>query len=60
MNNYSETEELQIPPEHWRMLDVFDVDQWNCFPLIWQIEGIVALGNLVLIGASTQTGKQFH
>ncbi len=45
------------PPEHWRMLDVADVRHWKCFPLIPLVEGIIALGNLVLIAAPTQTWK---
>lgn len=58
MTHNSDPEEvLIIPAEHWRLLDVFDVEQWDCLPLMWMIEGMVAVGNLVLIGASTQTGK---
>jgi len=45
------------PPEHWRMLDVADVQHWKCFPLTPLVEGIIALGNLVLIAAPTQTWK---
>jgi len=47
------------PPEHWRKLDVADVQHWKCFPLIELVEGIIALGNLVLvlIAAPTQTWK---
>jgi len=39
------------------MLDVADVDKWECTPLTWVIEGMIALENLVLLAAMTQTGK---
>lgn len=45
------------PPEHWELLDVANVDDWQCEPLEWIIEQIVAKGNLVFIAADTQCGK---
>lgn len=53
----SSESQVFTPPEHWRMLDVADVQHWKCFPLIELVEGIIALGNLVLIAAPTQTWK---
>ncbi len=44
-------------PKDWRLLDAADVENWKCSPLIVQVEGIIALGNLVLLAAATQTGK---
>ena len=46
-----------VPPKDWRLLDAADVEDWKCSPLMVQIEGIIALGNLVLLAAATQTGK---
>ena len=46
-----------IQPEHWRMLDVVDVDKWDCLPLIPLVGGIIARGNLVLLAAPTQQRK---
>ena len=57
MNNYSEPEELQIPAEHWRMLDVADVDEWDCPPGILLVDGAMAVVNLVLLAAPTQSKK---
>lgn len=53
----SSESQVFTPPEHWQMLDVADVQHWKCFPLIPLVEGIIALGNLVLIAAPTQTWK---
>src|SRR5262245_38959629 len=39
------------------MLDAADVDEWDCTPLTWVIVGMIALENLVLLAAPTQTGK---
>src|SRR5262249_42096702 len=45
------------PPRHWKLLDVSSTENWECLPLIWIIEPIIALENLVLLVAETQTGK---
>src|SRR5262249_14267027 len=39
------------------MLDAAAVDKWQCTPLTWVIGGMIALENLVLLAATTQTGK---
>ena len=45
------------PPAHWQMLDGAKVREWACDPLVWIIEDIVALGNLVFVAAESQCGK---
>src|SRR5215831_16753568 len=45
------------PPAHWKRLDVSDVTNWPASPLSWVIELIIALENLVLLVAETQTLK---
>jgi hypothetical protein len=45
------------PPEHWELLDVAHVDNWQCEPLEWIIENVLAKGNLAFIAADSQCGK---
>jgi 5S rRNA maturation endonuclease (ribonuclease M5) len=45
------------PPMHWEILDVAEVEKWQCTPLEWIIEHIVAKGNLVFVAADSQCGK---
>ncbi len=47
------------PPDFWKLLDVADVENWDCQPLEWIIEHILAKGNLVFVAADTQCGKTF-
>jgi hypothetical protein len=42
---------------HWKFLDVANVRDWECEPLEWIIENIIAKENLVFVGAASQTGK---
>jgi hypothetical protein len=51
------TSEPFVTPAHWKRLDVAHVKDWDCPPLQPIIDGIVALGNFVLIVAASQTGK---
>lgn len=45
------------PPDHWIELDAAKTKSWTVKPTEWLIEDIVAAGNLVLVAATTQTGK---
>jgi len=45
-----------IPP-HWKRLDLADLHEWKCEPLVPIVDGIIARGNLVYVAAETQTGK---
>ena len=45
------------PPAHWQLLDVAEVDCWNCPELEWIVQDILAKGNLVFVAGDTQTGK---
>jgi hypothetical protein len=45
------------PPQHWQLLDAANVDDWECAPLTWVIEPMIATENVVLIAAPSQTGK---
>jgi 5S rRNA maturation endonuclease (ribonuclease M5) len=45
------------PPTHWELLDVANVDDWKCQPLVWIIEDIAAKGNLIFVAADSQCGK---
>ena len=40
-----------VPPKDWLLRDAADVESWKCSPLMVQIMGIIALGNLVLLAA---------
>ncbi len=53
----SEDDPAFIPPEHWKLLDVAEVRDWDCAPLRPIVEGLIARGNLVFNAAPTQTGK---
>jgi hypothetical protein len=53
----AETEQPWRAPVHWRWLDVTDRKNWNCAPLVWTVENLIAQGNFVLVAAETQTGK---
>jgi hypothetical protein len=44
-------------PAHWRWLDVADRQNWQCTPLVWTVQDLVAQGNFVIVAAETQTGK---
>jgi hypothetical protein len=44
-------------PSHWRWLDVARLRDWNCLPLRWNIQDLIAQGNFVIVAAETQTGK---
>src|SRR5207247_432676 len=44
-------------PSHWKRLDLADLHEWQCEPLVPLIDGIIARGNLVYVAAETQTGK---
>ena len=54
MNNNSEPEELQIPAEHWRMLDVFDVEP---LPAEHPFRG---MANVVLTGHTGYVVKELY
>ncbi|MBM3789829.1 MAG: hypothetical protein FJW35_05700 [Acidobacteria bacterium] len=44
-------------PAHWHSWDVAQIAGWDCPPLSWVIEGILARGNLCWIAGQSQTGK---
>lgn len=44
-------------PPHWKLLDVSKVREWNCEPLDWVVEHIIARDNLVWVSADSQSGK---
>jgi DNA-binding transcriptional ArsR family regulator len=46
-----------VPPAHWKLLDASTIDTWDCQPLRWTVDQLIAQGNFVLIAAETQTGK---
>jgi hypothetical protein len=48
---------VYAPAESWSKLDAANVEDWQCPPLTWVVEGMVALENLVIVAAETQTGK---
>ena len=46
-----------IPPEHWKCLDVAEIDDWECPETEWIIQDIIAKGTFNLVAAASQTGK---
>ena len=44
-------------PNHWKRLDVAEINTWNCPPLVPIVEGMIAHGNFVFVAAQTQVGK---
>ena len=45
------------PPSHWKWLDVANLRYWDCLPLRWNVQDLIAQGNFVIVAAETQTGK---
>ena len=46
-----------IPPEHWKCLDVAELEEWECPKTEWLIKDIIAKGTFNLVAAASQTGK---
>jgi hypothetical protein len=44
-------------PAHWKRLDLADLGNWECEPLVPIVDGIIAQGNIAYVAAETQTGK---
>jgi DNA-binding transcriptional ArsR family regulator len=53
----SKPENPFTPPPHWKLLDVSEVREWNCEPLEWIVEPIIARDNLIWVSADSQSGK---
>lgn len=53
MSDTTETRE----PKHWKVLDVSEIDTWECEPLETIIGSILAKGNFVFVVAQSQTRK---
>jgi len=51
------TESSFVPPTHWKRLDVATLRDWDCAPLRWTVQELIAEGNFVIVAAETQTGK---
>jgi hypothetical protein len=46
-----------VTPAHWRWLEVAKRSEWNCQPLEWTVQDLIAQGNFIILAAQTQTGK---
>jgi hypothetical protein len=46
----------KVPP-YWQWLDVAQRKDWQCKPLVWTVQDLIAKGNFVILAAETQTGK---
>jgi hypothetical protein len=56
-NEPSSRPEAFQAPAHWKWLDVSELPDWDCLPLRWNIQDLIAQGNFVIVAAETQTGK---
>ncbi len=45
------------PPDHWKLLDVGDMKNWECPETSWIVEDIIASGTFNLVAGASQTGK---
>jgi hypothetical protein len=44
-------------PQHWKRLDLANLHDWKCKPLVPVVEGMIAEGTVNYVAAETQTGK---
>lgn len=53
----SEEPDSEPTKDHWKWLDVHDIEDWDCEPLQPIVDGLFASGNFVIMAAASQTGK---